>query len=42
MKILDREDDKTNSFITPLAQLVKVSNQLTAIETYRKNKNQNI
>ena len=39
MKILDKDEDKTNSFITPLEQLVKISNQLTAIETYQKNKN---
>ena len=41
MKILDKDEDKTNSFITPLEQLVKISNQLTAIETYQRNKNQN-
>ena len=39
MKVLDKDEDKTNSFITPLEQLVKISNQLTAIETYQKNKN---
>ena len=35
MKVLDKDEDKTNSFITPLEQLVKISNQLTAIETYQ-------
>lgn len=38
MRILDKDDDKTNSFATPLSQLVKISNQLTAIENYKKNK----
>ena len=41
MKVLDKDEDKTNSFITPLEQLVKISNQLTAIETYQRNKNSN-
>ena len=36
-----KDEDKTNSFITPLEQLVKITNQLTAIETYQRNKNQN-
>ena len=39
MKVLDKEEDKTNSFITPLAELVKIANQLTAIELYQKHKN---
>lgn len=39
MKVLDKDEDKTNSFITPLEEIVKISNQLTAIETYQKNKN---
>lgn len=37
MKILDKDEDKTNSFITSLAEIVKVANQFTAIELYRKN-----
>ena len=32
MKICDKEEDKNNSFTTPLAELVKIANQLTAIE----------
>ena len=36
MKICDKEEEKNNSFVTPLAELVKIANQLTAIETYRK------
>jgi hypothetical protein len=36
MRIIDKDDDKTNSFITPLAQLVKTANQMTAVEIYRK------
>lgn len=39
MKICDKEEDKNNSFTTPLAELVKIANQLTAIEIYQKNKN---
>jgi len=39
MKVCDKEEDKNNSFVTPLAELVKVANQLTAIELYQKNKN---
>ena len=38
MKICDKEEEKNNSFTTPLAQLVKIANQLTAIEIYQKNK----
>lgn len=38
MRIIDRDDDKNNSFVTPLAELVKIANQLTCIEIYRKNK----
>lgn len=38
MKVLDKDEDKTNSYITPLAEIVKVSNQFTAIELYRKAK----
>ena len=41
MKICDKEEDKNNSFTTPLAELVKIANQLTAIETYRKYKESN-
>lgn len=37
MKILDKDDDKTNSFISPLSEIVKIANQCTAIELYRKN-----
>ena len=37
MRILDKDEDKTNSFMTPLAEIVKIANQLTAIECYRKN-----
>lgn len=38
VKILDKDDDKPNSFLSPLSQLVKTANQLTAIENYRKYK----
>lgn len=36
MKICDATEDKTNSYVTPLTELVKIANQLTAIETYQK------
>ena len=36
MKICDKEEDKNNSFVTPLAEIVKIANQLTAIEIYQK------
>ena len=39
MKVCDKEEEKNCSFVTPLAELVKIANQLTAIETYQKNKN---
>ena len=39
MKICDKDDDKNNSFVTPLGEIVKIANQLTAIEIYNKNKN---
>ena len=35
MRILDKEDDKMNSYITPLAALVKAANQFTFVECYR-------
>lgn len=38
MRIIDKEEDfKNNSYITPLSAIVKIANQLTAIETYRNN-----
>jgi hypothetical protein len=40
MKICDKDEEKNNSFITPLAEIVKIANQLTAIEIYNKNKKQ--
>lgn len=36
MRIVDKDEDKNNSYVTPLAELVKVANQLTCIEIYRK------
>ena len=39
MKVCDKEEEKNNSFVTPLAELVKIANQLTAIEIYQKKKN---
>ena len=39
MKVCDKDEEKNNSFVTPLAELVKIANQLTAIETYQKYKN---
>ena len=39
MKICDKEEEKNNSFVTPLAEIVKIANQLTAIEVFRKYKN---
>ena len=39
MRICDRDEDKNNSFTTQLAELVKIANQLTAIEIYQRNKN---
>jgi len=41
MRICDKEEEKNSSFTTPLAQLVKIANQFTAIEIYQKNKNNN-
>ena len=41
MKICDKDEEKNNSFITPLAEIVKIANQLTAIETYQKYKQTN-
>lgn len=38
IKVLDKEEDKNNSFITPLAELVKIANQLVAVELYQRNK----
>lgn len=38
MKVCDKEEEKNNSFVTPLAELVKIANQLTAIEIYQRNK----
>lgn len=37
MKVCDKDEEKNNSFVSPLAELVKISNQLTAIEIYKKN-----
>lgn len=38
MRIIDKEEDfKNNSYMTPLCAIVKIANQLTAIETYRNN-----
>lgn len=39
MKVCDKDEEKNNSFVTPLAELVKIANQLTAIEIYQKHKN---
>lgn len=37
MRIIDKEEDfKNNSYANPLSTIVKISNQLVAIETYRK------
>lgn len=41
MKICDKDEEKNNSFVTPLAEIVKIANQLTAIETYQKYKQSN-
>lgn len=38
MRVLDKDEDKTNSFVTPLAELVKMANQYTVIEIYQKNR----
>lgn len=40
MKICDKEEEKNNSFVTPLAELVKIANQLTSIEIYQRTKKQ--
>lgn len=39
MLICDKEEEKNNSFVTPLAEIVKIANQLTAIEIYRQHQN---
>lgn len=36
MRIIDKDEDKTNSFISPLCEIVKIANQLTAIEKHRE------
>ena len=41
MKVCDKDEEKNNSFVTPLAEIVKIANQLTAIETYQKYKQTN-
>ena len=41
MKVCDKEEEKNSAYTTPLAELVKIANQLTAIETYRKYKQTN-
>ena len=33
IRIIDKEDDKTNPYLTPLCQMVKMVNQLAAIES---------
>lgn len=38
MKVLDREDDKANIYLSPLAQLVKISNQLASTESHQQYK----
>ena len=40
MRILDKDEDKTNSFMNPLCEIVKIANQLAAIELCQKNKGQ--
>lgn len=38
MRIIDKEEDfKNNSYASPLSTIVRMANQLVAIETYRKN-----
>ena len=39
MKICDKDEEKNTSYTTPLAELVKIANQLTAIEIYQRNIN---
>ena len=45
MRILDKEDDKTNPYLSPLCQMVKMVNQLAVIESRQdylsKNKQEN-
>lgn len=38
MGICDKEEEKNSSFVTPISQIVKMANQLTAIELFNKNK----
>jgi len=38
MKICDKDEEKNNSFVTPLAELIKTANQMVAIELYQKYK----
>ena len=35
MRIIDKDDDKTNPYLSPLCQLVKTVNQIAAIELYQ-------
>lgn len=42
MKVCDKEEEIKNScYVTPLAAMVKIANQLTAIEIYNKYKKEN-
>ena len=41
MRIIDKDEDKSYGFINPLCEIVKIANQLTAIETYQNNKQNN-
>jgi hypothetical protein len=38
IRILDKDEDKNSSYITPLSALVKMANHLTSIELYQKTK----
>lgn len=44
MRVIDRDDDKSNPFYSPLCQLVKIANQMTNVELrcmFEKQKNIN-
>lgn len=45
IRIIDKEEDKTNSYMSPLCQMVKIVNQLATIESrqnFLKNNNKNL
>lgn len=40
MKIIDKKDEKASNYLTPLCEIVKISNELCGIEILRRNSRQ--